>query len=128
MELLLVTKNQVSPGETAATGSTLKGFFVGVGPLVAFQVLQTGEASSTDLADMGSRFICSDLEGFFGDRLGGPTVGRNRRRATFGRRVCKHRIAVSGKGLLGLLGVACMWWRIQAVVQRGNKDETMAQV
>lgn len=106
MELLLVTKNQVSSGETASTGSTLERFFVGVGPLVTLQVLQSGEAPSTDLADMGSRFICSDLEGFFGDRLGGPTVGRNRRRATFGRRICKHRGAVSGKGLLGLLGVS----------------------
>lgn len=53
-------------------------------------MFQAGETTSTDGADMRSRLISSDLKRFFGNRLGGPAVGGNRRSTTLGRRVCNH--------------------------------------
>jgi hypothetical protein len=43
MQLLLMAKKQISPGETPGAVGALKGFLLGVRTFMAFQMLETSE-------------------------------------------------------------------------------------
>lgn len=64
MKLLLMAEEKVTTSKATSTVGTLKGFLLGVRPLVALQVFQPGKRPATSCADMRSWLI----------RLGGRDV------------------------------------------------------
>jgi len=86
MQLLLVPEQQIATGETSRTLSAFEGLFFRVGPLMAFEMLQSCKSSLTSSAHMWSRFIrlwWGEIGGFcvciFGDAILSvvhPTIGR----------------------------------------------------
>jgi hypothetical protein len=66
MELLLVTQQQVAPGEASRALRALKRLLLCVGTLVAFQVLQSGKGTLAGCADVRAGLI-----GFWWGEVGG---------------------------------------------------------
>lgn len=56
MQLLRVAKQQIAAGELARAQPTRKGFFLGVGPLVAVQVLEASEGAEAEGTDKVAGF------------------------------------------------------------------------
>lgn len=57
MQFLLVTEQQVATGETSCTLGALEGLLLGVGTLVAFKMLETGEGALAGAADVRAGLI-----------------------------------------------------------------------
>lgn len=57
MKFLLMPKQEVSSGETPCTFGTFERLLLGVGTLMAFEMLKASKRSGADCADMGSRFV-----------------------------------------------------------------------
>jgi hypothetical protein len=57
MELLLVTQQEISAGEASRALGTFEGLFLGVRPLVSFQVLQSGKGALAGCADVRARLV-----------------------------------------------------------------------
>lgn len=69
VQLLLVSQQQITASKAPRALGTLKRLFLGVGTLVAFQVLEAGEGTLTSAADVGTRLVG------LGRREGGRCLG-----------------------------------------------------
>lgn len=58
MQLLLVPQKEITSGKASLAFGTLKRLLLGVGPLVALQMLQSGEGALASSAYMWPGLVC----------------------------------------------------------------------